>query len=50
MVNRIHGARASRHVVERIAALENAGDRAGAARWLEIAERLDQLIRPASAQ
>ena len=50
MVNRIHGARASLHVTDRIAALERADDRAGVTRWREIGARLDRLIQPETVQ
>lgn len=43
MVERLHGIHARTHADKRIRALEEIGDRAGADRWREIAERLDHL-------
>ena len=44
-VERRYGDDAPRHVSERVGALAVAGDRAGIARWVEIAERLAAISR-----
>jgi hypothetical protein len=50
MVERQHGATASEFVAERVSALARVGDRAGVARWLEIASHLDALSIAAQRQ
>lgn len=42
-IERRFGAQATEHIAERVTALAAAGDDAGIARWIAIADRFDQL-------
>lgn len=46
-IERIHGDAAGDFIVERVKALSLAGDHASVRRWLDIADRLQQLQRRA---
>jgi hypothetical protein len=50
MVHRVHGDAAREHVMERIIALTVDRDEAGVARWHEIGDRVEKLLRPGSVQ
>jgi hypothetical protein len=50
MVERLHGDRAVEHIGDRMADLARKGDHAGVQRWLEIADRLNQLRDPGAAR
>lgn len=48
-IERMHGADAPRWIAERIGSLALAGDEAGVLRFVEIARRLDELMRAPEA-